>query len=462
MSRGDPRWRRALARLRPAGGRRPRARAHAVPGAVRHLPRPRRGRHRRRRSGPTSTPSFAAARETGMDQDTIEGVVQSQIENPRTIREDNPYYDKIFMPANLVTGATPRPSPRTSRASPAIPGIEPPPLGDAPGGLLGALRELPHARGGRQRRQHRPRPRRGAPRPGRRAGRESIRDPEAEIAPGFPAGVMPAFDENRIPDPNLERAGRVPARLRRRPGRRACAAAEQTESDAPRSGARPFRRLRLEVHDDVRDGLRQLAARLLHHAGLEPARALRRVGGDDHLVGREVAQRVLDGLVRVVVIAELAADVQARLAHRRHRGLQPLLRVGDPLVDVGGPVLGRRARERRGDDQDLAAARPRPALRSRRAAPCRRPSGSRPRARGALSSSELATSAVRGSRPARAAHQHRRSRPRSRPRTGSPPPADRPAAPAGSPAPSRSRRSRRPGTSRPRTSAGCAQANPTP
>ena len=54
--------------------------------------------------GPDLDASFAAARETGMDQDTFEGVVTSQIENPREIHPDNPRYDQVYMPANIVTG----------------------------------------------------------------------------------------------------------------------------------------------------------------------------------------------------------------------------------------------------------------------------------------------------------------------------------------------------------------------
>ena len=36
-----------------------------------------------------------------MDQDTIEGVVQTQIENPRPADPDQP---EIYMPADLLTG----------------------------------------------------------------------------------------------------------------------------------------------------------------------------------------------------------------------------------------------------------------------------------------------------------------------------------------------------------------------
>jgi mono/diheme cytochrome c family protein len=54
--------------------------------------------------GPDLDAAFAVARADGMDQDTIEGVVSAQIENPRTVSKDNPRYDQTFMPAEIVTG----------------------------------------------------------------------------------------------------------------------------------------------------------------------------------------------------------------------------------------------------------------------------------------------------------------------------------------------------------------------
>ena len=54
--------------------------------------------------GPDLDLSFAHARSKGMDQDTIEGVVSAQVENPRYIREEDPDYAKTFMPAGIVSG----------------------------------------------------------------------------------------------------------------------------------------------------------------------------------------------------------------------------------------------------------------------------------------------------------------------------------------------------------------------
>jgi len=54
--------------------------------------------------GPDLDSAFLAARADGQDNDTIEGVVQAQIANPRPAEEDDPNFSKVFMPADLVTG----------------------------------------------------------------------------------------------------------------------------------------------------------------------------------------------------------------------------------------------------------------------------------------------------------------------------------------------------------------------
>lgn len=51
--------------------------------------------------GPDLDQAFAQARASGMDQDTIEGVVESQISNPRPA---SPEDVAVYMPANLVEG----------------------------------------------------------------------------------------------------------------------------------------------------------------------------------------------------------------------------------------------------------------------------------------------------------------------------------------------------------------------
>jgi mono/diheme cytochrome c family protein len=184
--------------------------------------------------GPDLDASFAAARATGMDQDTIEGVVQSQIENPRTINEDNPYYDRTFMPANLVTGRDAEDVAAYVASVAGVPGIEPPALGTAQeffteqcggchtleaaatSGTLGPVLDEVL--------------------PGQTAEEimESIRDPEAQISPGFPGGRMPVFDENVVPEANLNALIQYLLACTEDPESGECAsAAEQTEADSP-------------------------------------------------------------------------------------------------------------------------------------------------------------------------------------------------------------------------------------
>lgn len=150
--------------------------------------------------GPNLDASFAAARETGMDQDTIEGVVQAQIENPRTIREGNPNYDKIYMPADLVTGRDAEAVAAYVASVAGIPGIEPPPLPDDPQQLFaekcGGCHELAAANtaGGVG-------PSLDEVLPGQSAKQieESIRDPQAEFSPGFENAQMPEFNDSQLP-----------------------------------------------------------------------------------------------------------------------------------------------------------------------------------------------------------------------------------------------------------------------
>ncbi|MEJ7875568.1 MAG: cytochrome c, partial [Solirubrobacterales bacterium] len=55
--------------------------------------------------GPSLDSSFAQARANGMDQDTIEGIVEAQIANPRAVDESNPNYNALYMPAEIFTGS---------------------------------------------------------------------------------------------------------------------------------------------------------------------------------------------------------------------------------------------------------------------------------------------------------------------------------------------------------------------
>ena len=153
--------------------------------------------------GPDLDASFAAARETGMDQDTIEGVVERQIALPRAPEKGDPDYDKVFMPAEIVTGRDAIDVSAYVASVAGIPGIEPPPLGTAEEAFLekcGGCHSLEAAGSAGT-----TGPVLDEVLPGQSADmvHESIRNPEAKISPGFAAGIMPPFDEGQIPEPNL-------------------------------------------------------------------------------------------------------------------------------------------------------------------------------------------------------------------------------------------------------------------
>ena len=143
--------------------------------------------------GPDLDAAFAAARETGMDHDTIEGVVESQIANPRVTEEDSPAY----MPANLVEGDDARDVAAYVAEFAGVPGVEPPIPPDAgPGaevfltqgcGTCHTLSELSEVATGTVG------PNLDEVIPGQSPEQveQSIVDPNADISQGFPEGVMP-------------------------------------------------------------------------------------------------------------------------------------------------------------------------------------------------------------------------------------------------------------------------------
>ena len=78
--------------------------------------------------GPDLDASFARARADGMDNDTIEGVVQTQIESPRFIREGSENYDRVYMPPEIVTGQDAEDVATYVASVAGIPGAKPPQL----------------------------------------------------------------------------------------------------------------------------------------------------------------------------------------------------------------------------------------------------------------------------------------------------------------------------------------------
>jgi mono/diheme cytochrome c family protein len=73
--------------------------------------------------GPNLDLAFADARASGMDQDTIEGVVQQQIANPRPA---DPEDTEVYMPPNLVEGEDAEAVAAYVASVAGVPGIEAP------------------------------------------------------------------------------------------------------------------------------------------------------------------------------------------------------------------------------------------------------------------------------------------------------------------------------------------------
>lgn len=142
--------------------------------------------------GPDLDAAFKQAREDGMDQDTIEGVVEGQIANPRVTNPDNPAY----MPAELVTGQDEKDVAAYVASVAGVPGIEPPIPPDAPPGAqvflaqgCGSCHTLAAANA-----TGTVGPNLDDVLPGMATQEieESIVDPDAQIAQGFGPGIMPS------------------------------------------------------------------------------------------------------------------------------------------------------------------------------------------------------------------------------------------------------------------------------
>lgn len=150
--------------------------------------------------GPDLDAAFADARASGMDNDTIEGVVQAQIANPREVAEGDPDYDRTFMPADLVTGEDAESVASYVASVAGIPGIKPPELPPdqlftercgschalAAAGTSGTQGpDLDDALQGQDAQQI----------------EASIVEPNAQITQGFQPNVMPQdFDQSLTPD----------------------------------------------------------------------------------------------------------------------------------------------------------------------------------------------------------------------------------------------------------------------
>jgi mono/diheme cytochrome c family protein len=150
--------------------------------------------------GPDLDAAFAQSRASGMDQDTVEGVIESQIQNPRPA---SPEQVDIYMPPDLVSGDDLTDVAAYVASVAGVPGIEPPEfvapeffatncggchtLGQA--GTTGTVG-----------------PNLDQVLPGQSAAQiaTSITDPEAQIAAGFPSGVMPQNYGTTLTPPQVQ------------------------------------------------------------------------------------------------------------------------------------------------------------------------------------------------------------------------------------------------------------------
>jgi mono/diheme cytochrome c family protein len=154
--------------------------------------------------GPNLDDAFAAAREVGEDSDTVEGVVKAQVDYPRPDRGQ----DTVAMPAEIVTGKDLEDVAAYVGEWAGVPGAAPPEVPGGPGaqvfanngcagchtlaaagagGTVGPNLDEVLVPGTPQAKIH-----------------EMIVNPNAEIAPGFPANVMPQNFGETISQQELE------------------------------------------------------------------------------------------------------------------------------------------------------------------------------------------------------------------------------------------------------------------
>lgn len=150
--------------------------------------------------GPNLDDAFAAARAAGMDDDTIKGIVRSQVERPQST---DPNYPGISMPADLVEGNDLEDVAAYVAAVAGVPGIKPPTFpGEGPGAQIyglngcGGCHTLAAAESAGN---LGPNLDEVIPTMTDAEIKESIYDPSAVIAKGYP-NAMPSFEGKITPD----------------------------------------------------------------------------------------------------------------------------------------------------------------------------------------------------------------------------------------------------------------------
>jgi mono/diheme cytochrome c family protein len=153
--------------------------------------------------GPNLDDAFASARESGQNSDTIEGIVKAQVEFPRPENGD----PAVSMPSDIVTGQDLDDVIAYVGSVAGVPGAAPPKVPGGPGAQVfanngcGSCHTFAAANSG------------GVTGPnldevlsGQTAAmvEESIVDPNASIATGYPANVMPATFGTELSKKELE------------------------------------------------------------------------------------------------------------------------------------------------------------------------------------------------------------------------------------------------------------------
>ncbi len=153
--------------------------------------------------GPDLDDAFAAARASGQSDETVEGVVEAQVEFPRP-STSNP---AVSMPADIVTGQDLQDVAAYVALYAGVPGAAPPQVPGGPGAQVfanngcDACHTLAAAKSGGV-----TGPDLDAVLPGQSAAmiHRSIVDPNAAIAKGYPPNVMPANYETLISAKELD------------------------------------------------------------------------------------------------------------------------------------------------------------------------------------------------------------------------------------------------------------------
>jgi mono/diheme cytochrome c family protein len=153
--------------------------------------------------GPNLDDAFAAAREVGEDGDTVAGIVKAQVENPRPSNAD----PAVSMPADVVSGQDLEDVAAYMARYAGVPGAAPPAVPGGPGAQVfanngcGGCHTLAAANSGGV-----TGPNLDEVLPGQTETmiHESIVDPNAQIAKGYPANVMPANFAQTISAKELE------------------------------------------------------------------------------------------------------------------------------------------------------------------------------------------------------------------------------------------------------------------